>query len=192
MIVVTILLGLLAYTLWRFGLKQAVTRRQVIRLVPAFVTFGVLLLLTAAFALSEYFDAREPRFLTPQTTTPQLTDERVVLIGTAHQNTRAKDQLTVQLDDAPMTFLNTDYLDGNWRQRSVDHYYLNAGDPVVVVAELRNEKWFVTFVYRGDYEGFLKFYERFAFVPLSTTIISVIMAILVIFISVPYYRKLRV
>jgi hypothetical protein len=190
MIAATLLLGLLSYTLWRFGLKRATSREQVKRLAPAFVTFGLLLILTGLFSLNEWFFAREPRLLTPQTTLPTEIAERMVLMGNISGNTRYSQEITIALEDGELAFTNTDYLGTNWRKTN-NSEYLNSGDPIVIVTGIKHDVVHLEFVYRGEYEDFLSFYQRFMLIPLTTMIISFMMAILVIFVSVPYYRRLE-
>ena len=74
MILATIFLLLLAYLLYTFGLRRATTQAEALRFAPVFLVFGLLLFLTAVFALEERFTALKPLTLRPVTSL-ELLDE---------------------------------------------------------------------------------------------------------------------
>jgi hypothetical protein len=65
MILATIFLLLLAYLLYTFGLRRATLRAEALRFAPAFLVFGLLLFLTAVFAMEERITALKPLTLRP-------------------------------------------------------------------------------------------------------------------------------
>lgn len=199
MIVATIFLAILASGVVVLGLRNASSREQVSRTVPALVTFGLLALLTAFFALGDVFDALLPGDLDPlesvaalEAEAPFDEGEAVLFVGESATFTeyRATDVFDMTLDDGDFALTGDAYIASGWSQED-ERTTLDAGEPVVVLARYTGSG--LTFesrlIYVGTHESFLDFVPRFLVIPVITMVSSIVLALICFALPVIYYRR---
>jgi hypothetical protein len=218
MILATIFLLLLAYPVYQFGLRGVTEPQAIRKYVPAFVVFGVLLLLTAAFAFNERLEALAPGDLPPLRTTEalraQATDPQtdVLVLGAVGElqngvtiSTRPQTRFPLVLEGGSVSvLLGENVLALSW-PRQGDRRVLEAGQPLVVVGSLQaaddveadidtalDRRYLVAeTVYAGDITGYLDLLPRFALIPTMTALLSVILGMLLPLVPLLKWHNLR-
>jgi len=210
MILATILLVLLSYLLYQFGLRRTQAKPDVRFYLPAFVVFGALLLLTSIFALNDLLTALAPRSLEPIHTTAALREafnvaeignEQVLLEGAIGEvpdgtivSTSAQMVFPMQLDDDVITIMtDEDTLAIQWPQDdSPDNPRVLATGQAITVLGLPTDATTVTAdaIYAGDVQAYWNFIPRFAVLPSITLILSLIAGLVVMAIPFVRYRQL--
>jgi hypothetical protein len=202
MIAATILIAILAAGVYFLGLRTAQTGDEVSRTLPAFITFGVLSLMAAFFALGDYLDAILPRQLEPvytladlQGQVPLAEGDPVLLVGQTIERVEyhASQFTNVELDDAVIPVEGQGYLAGRWDMEEDDSRYLNPAAPVVVLSRSTGAgtELISRYIFQGTYDEYIAFIPRFQTVPLITMALSLALGLLCFILPFVYRRQVR-
>jgi hypothetical protein len=198
-IVATVFLIILGYSAYQFYLQRAIVRSDVLKLVPAFLVFGLLLLLVSLVSLSDTFSALAPADHPAihtqaefETILENAEAEKALLVGVVGAYEDGGDSIAVAFDDGGLTV----GIDEDTAVRVPDDIgVLAEGGEVVVKVDLRdvaNEE--TTFVaqeiYAGTRDDYIAFVERAALIPLITAGLSFLGGILTLIVPVVYYFRL--
>lgn len=192
MLLALFFLMLVVYATYRFFLTRATTPEAVKRLLPAFIVFGLLFVLVTIFSVSEWMVALSPRNLSPITTISELehiapsTDDeksiRVLIIGQPIMDVT---------DNTVNQFLLTD---GNINITQGKHFVMIApapSDSAILLGYVNPNEVEASVIYMGSQEAYFAFLDRFAIIPILTTVLSVIGAFITWITPLIYIRKLR-
>jgi hypothetical protein len=170
-----------------------------LKLVPAFLVFGLLLLLVSLVSLSDTFSALAPADHPAihtqaefETILENAEAEKALLVGVVGAYEEGGDSIGVAFDDGGLTV----GIDEDTAVRVPDDIgVLAEGGEVVVKVDLRdavNEE--TTFVaqeiYAGTRDDYIAFVERAALIPLITAGLSFLGGILTLIVPVVYYFRL--
>jgi len=218
MILATIFLLLLAYPTYQFGLRGVTDPQAIQKYIPAFMVFGLLLLLTAAFAFNERLEALAPGSLPPlrtldavQTLTPDPETDVLVLgvVGELQNggtiSTQPQTRFPLVLEGGSVgVLLGENMLALSW-PRQGDRPVLESGQPLVVVGnlqaadgieaetntELDRDYIVAETVYAGDITGYRDLLPRFALIPTMTALLSVVLGVLLPLVPLFKWHNLR-
>lgn len=199
MIVATVFLIILGYSVYQFYLQRAIVRSDVLKLVPAFLVFGLLLLLVSLVSLSDTFSALAPAdhpAIHTQAEFEAILDsddaEKALLIGVVGAYEDGGDSIAVAFEDGGLTIA----IDDDTAVRVPDDSgVLAEGGEVVVKVDLRDavndEAAFIAQeIYAGTRDDYIAFVERAALIPLITAGLSFLSGILTLIVPVVYYFRL--
>ncbi|MCU0479688.1 MAG: hypothetical protein MUE54_00590 [Anaerolineae bacterium] len=185
-------LVIVVYATYRFFLTPSTTPQAVKRLIPAFIVFGLLFVLVAMFSLSEWMVALSPRNLSAITTRAELegiapsTDNeksvRVLLIGVLPPDTLTDDIEAFSLADGTINIMQS------------KHFVMIAPAPApsaVLLGYVTPDGVEASVIYVGSQEAYFAFLDRFAIIPILTTVLSIIGALITWIAPLLYARKLN-
>jgi len=209
MILATLLLIILSYLLYQFGLRRTEVKPDVRLYIPGFIVFGALLLLTSIFALNDVLTAIAPQNLDPIRTvadlqdtieTAEITSEQVLLVGTVGElpdgtlvTTATEMIFPMQLEDDTVDISTADdTLAIQWPQGDDPDgpRVLEPGQAIVVLATPQQQDLIsAEAIYPGTVEDYWAFLPRFVVLPGLTSILSLVAGLMVM--AVPFVRYQR-
>ena len=190
MIVATVLLTILSYGLYHFGLRKAESRQQVNRLLPAFLVFGLLLLLTGLFALSDRISTLAPVDLPPIRSLESWRDhqpegDKALFVGRAGNTGVDSPTYQIILADGILELAN----DHTFIIAPIDHPA--PGGEIVVVALIDREigDLEMDILYAGTRGDFIAYLWTAAIIPTATLVVSFALGVIVLALPFVYRRR---
>ena len=195
MIIATIFLLVIVYFVYQYFLQRANDITAVVRLLPTFFILALLLAAVGIVSLSDTLgalnDADRQTVETVEAFDSLDSRVDVLVVGLVGSYEAGAAAIEVQLADDSMRFVVD--LERTVFRALDPGERLRVDDPIVIVlhndANVENGIAVASEIYAGEYDNYVAFAERTAFIPAVTAILSFVAALMTLF--APLWRGLH-